>query len=278
MDREWNTHEMKEKMVELMHILEEVESGALLEDECKEMGYNTKRVGTIFHAIGRLQHEQYGLEKEDLLSPDDAVFTDADFRQKAVIRCQGILLKDIGTASWNSRYPDTASCGLSTRSINALRRESCITFYDLLGFSDGQLRRLRNLGPKCMVEIKRAVNDIAHRMFGMSAGDLANVVYSIPKDADMETIKKACMDINICDIDLETIVKNGIARDMFMRGVCGERVSLYDLVNPDSSLFKRQIHRVGKEKLHAAREAVNSFTLKRFGLSVGSLSNLLYHH
>ena len=55
MDREWNTHEMKEKMVELMHILEEVESGALLEEECKEMRYNTKRVGTIFHAIDRLQ-------------------------------------------------------------------------------------------------------------------------------------------------------------------------------------------------------------------------------
>lgn len=274
MDREWNEHEIKEKIADMLHILEAVESGASLEDECKEMGYNTKRVETIFCAIGRLQH---GLDKEDLLSTDDAVFTDNDFRQKAVIRCQSILLKDIGTASWNSRYPDAASSGLSTRSINALRRESCITLYDLLGCSDGQLRRLRNFGPKCMDEIKGSVNEIAHRMFGMSAKDLANVVYSIPKDADMETIKKACMDINIEDIGLETIAKNGIARDMFTRGVCGERVSLYDLMNPDSSLFKRQISRVGKEKLYAAQKVINGFVLKRFGMSIGSLSKLLYH-
>ena len=274
MDREWNKHEMKEKMAKLMHILEAVESGVLLEDECKEMGYNTKRVETIFRAIGRLQH---GLEKEDLISPDDAVFTDTDFRQKAVIRCQSILLTEIGSAAWNTKYPDVMPCGLSSRSINALRRESCITFYDLLGFSDGQLRRLRNFGPKCMDEIKGAVNDIAHRMFGMSAEDLADVVYSIPKDAEIETIKKACMGISIWNIELETTAKNGIARDMFMRGVCGERVSLYDLMNPDSSLFKRQIPGVGKERLHDAQKVINGFVLKRFGMSIGSLSKLLYH-
>lgn len=274
MDREWNKDEMKDKMADMLHILEAVESGALLEDECKEMGYNPKRVESIFNAIGRLEH---GLDEEDILGLDDAAFTDADFRQKTIIRCQNILLKEIGTASWNSRYPDAVSCGLSVRSLSALRRESCVTLYDLLGFSDGQLKQLRNLGPKCMDEIKGAVNDIAHRMFGMSAKDLADVAYSVPKDADIATIKKACMDVSIWNIELETVVKNGIARDMFMRGVCREKVSLYDLMNPDSSLFKRQIPGVGKEKLHAAQKVINGFVLKRFGMGIGSLSHLLYH-
>ena len=276
MDKEWNKDGMKEKMADLMHILEAAESGVLLADECKEMGYNPKKVISILGAIGRLEHGQYGLEKEDLISLDDAAFTDADFRRKAILRCQDILLTEIGTASWNTKYPDVP-CGLSSRSINALRRESCITFYDLLGFSDVHLSRLRNLGAGCVEEIKGAASSIAHRMFGMSAEDLANVVYSIPGDADTETIKRACMNISVWDIELETIVRNRIISDMCMRDICRGSVSLYDLLNPASSLFKRRIQQIGQEKLHAAREAVNRFVMERFGMGIGSLSKLLYH-
>ena len=274
---EWNKDELKKRMEDLLHILDEVERGVLPEDACKEAGYAPKRVGSILNSIGRLKREQYEPDGEDSLSPDDETFTDADFRQKAIIRCQGILLSEIGSDSWNSRYPDIMSCGLSSRSINALHRESCITLYDLLGFSDDQLKRLRNFGLKCMKEVKDIASDIAHRMFGMSAKDLADVVYSIPKDAELEMIKQACLNTDIWDIGLETTIRNSIARDMLLRDICHEGVSLYDLMNPASSLFKSQIFKLGKEKLHAAQEDINSFVLKRFGMSAGSLSDLLYH-
>ena len=90
-------------------------------------------------------------------------------------------------------------------------------------------------------------------------------------------IKQACLNTDIWDIGLETTIRNSIARDMLLRDICHEGVSLYDLMNPASSLFKSQIFKLGKEKLHAAQEDINSFVLKRFGMSAGSLSDLLYH-
>lgn len=267
---------MKEKMNDIMQIFEAMENGISLEDKCKEMGYDYKKVESIFYIINRLERKQQCLDEDAIPCLDDVAFKDSVFRQKIINRCQNIMLYEIGTDSWNLDCHNVKVNRMSSRTINALCRQSCITLYDLLGLSKYQLKQVRNLGTNGLKEIEEVVNNIASKMFGMTVKDLADLVCFIPNGVEFEVVKWACMNISIHEMDLSTAVQNGIARDMNMRNISHGITTLYDLAHPKSSLSKIKISRVGEENMHVARKSINKFVTRRFGMSMKDLTDMLY--
>lgn len=190
---------------------------------------------------------------KDELTVDEAKSTVTDM-------CKSICISEIG---------------LDVRGYNALSRCKCCTLYDIITMGYERIKDLRNVGNATFCDIKNCVKNKVESTFGMSVEELEDVLFS--EITDDNSILVACKRISINSLDIPKRLANAISRFTSLYFDIN-KPTLYDILNPNSPIYKNNVRLISKESKELLFETVNEFTIRRFRKGATELTEMFFNN
>lgn len=265
--KKWNQKDLTAKLANMLIIVNEFENDEDIAEFCSSKGYS---IEGAFNIIRQLEQ----IDNNNIAAGNKPPRTESF--DKEIKMCHDIVLSEIGTHEWRQKHPEIYQhyplVGLSTRTINALSRKLCLTFYDLLSMTGYRLSEIRNIGKSSILEIKDVTETISRYMFDMDVKELADTVCSAHNGMYDDIAVNISRNFDIHDIGLNSKEMRWINSEANKAGICKGTASLYDLMDKKSPLFRTKINHLSTESLQKAKEDINRFSLRKTGLSLMELS------